>query len=169
MTGSVREEILTRVRAVLALLPGLGTKPGTVVKAVYDEVELEEKSISEIVTVQQKRAVEVLIGEDEPIEIENEITGADGMRFRVGVLIHLPDAVPEESSYAIEAARAYTDVHILYASPTDQLAGTWQGYATQTRDLGGGAVFISEYGTRATFAMFEIDYRHKWGAPQEVV
>lgn len=167
MTGSVRENILDAIIAAVGTIPNLGNKPGGSEKAVFDAADVDTGTIVQIVQ-EGKRAVEIAFDDDVP-EFDNGVDGADAFRFDVMLLMHLPESGPGIGSPSVEAARAYSDVHMVYAHVDDQTIGTWGGLATGTDNLGGGAVSYSGFGTNCVAAKFRVHYRHRTGDPQEAV
>lgn len=155
------------ILAAVGGLPSIGTRPGTADKAVYDAAEDYSAEIAEVVRGNQ-RAVEVAFDDDVP-DLDDTIDGGDSFYFDVMLLIHLPDALLEGSTYSLEAVRAHTDVVKLYSHPSDPTIGTWNGRAVRTDNMGGGGVSFSGHGTRCVASVFRVHYRHKTGDPLEAV
>ncbi len=166
------------------------TIPNAVVFEAAGEISIEvrENDIGQVVAAQKKRAIEWEATDDQVEDRGGDsgsslgAIGLDTYRFRVGVLIHLPDALPAaDNTWAEAGADAVGDVYVLYAGTSgNEAAGVWNENATAGAGFNdgspqlamttnttsmGGAIGITGRGTRAVYHELEIVYRTQAGRP----
>lgn len=162
----VKSQILAAIgTAVAAMSTGQSVPVGLVVWP-GEEIDADDAAAIQDVVRGGKIAVEVIAGDDEPLEAFGDQSNREVARFTVGLLLHLPKYSGIVLSWAAMAAEAHAAVQRLYAGA----AGSWGNLARTTYCAGGGGgpTMDERLGTPVTVSAMVIDYATEVGAPETV-
>lgn len=117
--------------------------------------------------VRDGAVIDVAFGDD--IRIDDAPLNMEVFELDVICLVHLPDPSPPDRELHQEASEWHRRISEIHSKRSEPDLSQWHdgeppaALAIDTRTLGGGGAWVSEFGTHVTVSAFTITYRHLHG------